>query len=255
MRIHQIYSVLKFFLPSVMKKYNLAWYRDVSKPCVFWGCYPATQRKIISHKGFAVIVWRGGDAMNLSKYPSFINWMKDRPNQIKHIAISNFIERDLDKAGLPYISLPLTSMPLDVPCMPRGNRIYAYGGQPDSKQYNIKLCQEISIKSGIPIIMAYKDSYSRQRLIHEVYREAFIGLRLIEHDGLSNSVIELGLAGRNCVYKGATPNAIPYRDTKDILQIVTKEFRLKGEDNSGISQRTRDFATVGDEWLRTTYYK
>lgn len=258
MKITQCHTVLQFFAKSVLRKYGLQWYHDIRKPAIFWGCYPASQRKVVSHLGLSVIVWRGSDAARLKHNPSFIQWCKDRPEKIKHIAISNFIAKDLDDAGLFYRELPLSSMDMSTVFLsPRGPFLYAYVGNPESgntSPYKKELCQEVSKKTHIPLILANVKSFKREQLIKNIYPQTFLGLRLIDHDGLSNSVCELGMAGRNVVYNGSTPNALPYRDTQDIIEIVKSEHALRNEDNSLIRQRMVEFLDVGNEWLNTNYY-
>lgn len=258
MKITQCHTVLQFFQRSVFKKYGLSWYNDRRRPAIFWGCYPASQRKVISHDGLAVIVWRGSDAARLKNNQSFILWCRDHAKQIKHIAISSFIEDDLREAKLNYISLPLASMDMtDVPITPRGAKLYAYVGnglRESYVKYNDEACKEVAIKTGITLITATNNSYTRSHLIKHIYPSAFLGLRLLEHDGLSNSVCELGMAGRNVVYNGATPNAIAYRDTKDVIEIVKREHAIRTEDNSVVRQKMVEFLNVGFDWLDTKFY-
>jgi hypothetical protein len=85
-----------------MEKYGFEDYVDQLAPCVFFGCYgPSDYSAINEHRGLAVLVWMGSDAM------------RDNPNllfdkHVKHIAISKWIEKDMERIGLDYISLPVT---------------------------------------------------------------------------------------------------------------------------------------------------
>lgn len=257
MRITQCHSVLRFFKPHVFRKYGFTAYTNPSQPAVFWGCYVNTQRKVVSHRDLAVIVWRGSDAMVTLKNHSFVQFLKQNTGHIKHIAISNFIEHDLTKAGLPYVSLPVTSMDYaECRLMPRGNSLYTYGAENDGAliKYQIALTKEVSLKSGIPIKTANKGSYSRRRLIDSVYRSCFLGLRLLNHDGLSNSVIEMGLCGRNVVHNGNLPNSLPWRDVKDIVAIVRQEYHHRKENNMQIAKDVENYINIADDWLNIDYW-
>ena len=257
MRITQCNTVLKFFKPHVFRKFGFVEYTNPASACVFWGMYPASTRKLISHKGFAVVVWRGSDAMVALKNQSFVKFLLQNTGRIKHIAISNFIEQDLDKVGIPYISLPITSMTYgECYVMPRGGHLYTYSADNDGSliKYHTALAKEVSLKTGVPLKSATKDSYSRARLVTSVYRDCFLGLRLLTHDGLSNSVVELGLCGRNVVHNGNLPNSIHFRDTKDIIQIVQHEYAHRKENNKQIAEDVKKFINIDKNWLNEDYW-
>lgn len=258
MRITQCNTVLKFFKPRVLKKYGLIECTDPSLPCVFWGMYAVQSRKLISHQGFAVVVWCGSDAMSALKNRSFVQFLLQNTGRIFHIAISNFIERDLKRAGLPYKALPLLSVETnDCHVMPRGRSLYHYGtksSETDMK-YNYPMAKEVSLKTGLPLIVAHKDSFSRGYLINTVYRECFLGLRLLTHDGLSNSMVELGLCGRNVIHNGNLPNSINFRDIYDIIAAVRYEFAHRREENTQIAIDVKKFINIDENWLNTEYYE
>ena len=257
MRIRQCYTVLKFFKPYVMKKYGVREYVDPNTPALFWGMYIPSFRKLVTHRGFAVVVWCGTDALITLKNRSYVQFFLQNTGRIKHVAISSFLDKDLTKAGIPHITLPLLSMPMaNVMCMPRGRSLYAYLGNKESAdKYGAALCNEVSFKSGIPLITAYKDSYARSYLVNKIYRECFLGLRLLRHDGMSNSVIELGLAGRNVVYNGNTPNALNYRDEKDIIQLIQQEYAHRKESNTDIANSVAQFINVKNDYLNTEFWE
>lgn len=258
MRIVQCYTVLKFFKPSVFRKYGFVEYKRPSEPCVLWGCYPASQRKLISHKGFAVVVWCGSDATSTLNNKSFVQFLLQNTGRIFHIAISNFIEKDLIKAGVPHKVIPLLSVEFDdFHVMPRGNSLYHYGASfhDADLKYNYNLAKEVSARTGIRLIVANKESYSRKQLINTVYRDCFLGLRLLTHDGLSNSCVELGLCGRNVVHNGNLPNSINFRDTKDIVQIVLCEYAHRKENNIQIAEDVKKFINIANDWLDTKFWE
>jgi hypothetical protein len=81
-----------------------------------------------------------------------------------------------------------------------------------------------------------------------------MGMRLIKHDGISNTVIELGLMGRRCFWNETSPNAIPWDSVSGIAARVIEESKLIGSTNTAIADATRNFINIGDSWLDTAYY-
>ena len=67
-----------------------------------------------------------------------------------------------------------------------------------------------------------------------------MGLRPIEHDGLSNTVSELGLMGRRVIWNGDTPNAINYTSKEEIVELVKQEYE---------NRHSLDYQKLGDEML------
>jgi hypothetical protein len=241
----------------VFKKYGFTEYRNPKESCVFWGCYPSTRPKLLSHQGFAVVVWRGSDAMFALKNRSYVQFLLKNTGRIKHIAISNFIERDLRRAGLPFIPLPLTSMSYDLfTVMPRGDAIYLYA-PPEGKQltkHDHKLLQQVLHGLPFKVHRADKLSHTRQDLM-EIYRDCFLGIRLLPHDGLSNTMVELGLCGRMCISNSNLPNAIGYTDAKSVIQIIDHEHKYRSDDNSQIAEDMRKYINVPKDWLNIKFWE
>ena len=81
------------------------------------------------------------------------------------------------------------------------------------------------------------------------YKSCFIGLRLTTHDGLPNTICELGLMGRRCIYNGQLPHSIPYSNADDIVESIEREFKSRNEDNTLIANDMYDYLNIGDDWL------
>jgi len=88
-----------------------------------------------------------------------------------------------------------------------------------------------------------------------VYDKCFMGIRLTPHDGLPNTVVELGLMGRRCVWNGNLPNAIPWMKDADIIEAVSKEKDRIGQSFPDIRASMLNHISIGDEWLDTGYYE
>jgi hypothetical protein len=89
----------------------------------------------------------------------------------------------------------------------------------------------------------------------EIYKQCFMGLRLNAHDGLSNTVMELGLMGRMCVWNGGSPNAIPWNTINDVVAAIYKEQQYIGTTNYMVAEVTKKYLDIGTAWLDTDFYK
>lgn len=271
MRIKQLFC--KFgghFASAMAKKYNL---EDRSnninpkEPLLMFGCYDFRHLHMaINHSRFnnqfAVICWGGSDASNFRKCenPGNAFWPDLCRNAgIKHIAISHWIAEDLEALGLEYKLLPIT--PHDFSTIapePLGESIYMY--QPDSKNYNGNgLYQELKTRLPYKFIETSFGLHERDELM-ELYKKCFIGLRFTEHDGLSNTVCELGAMGRMVVSNGDTPNCIHYdKDNIDeIIKAIDFEYRyfhdLNADKTEAVSKAVMDYLNIGDDFLNTEFY-
>jgi len=246
MRINQLISSLSFFKEKLIKKYNLHEYVNVYKPVIFFGMY--NNRDFLrakNHKSHATIVWCGSDSLiYLPKNYKNIKAL----NNTRHIAMSEFISNDLKQFDIEHIVIPVT------PTIPiknrknRGENIYAYVDKQRTKKYGFNLMAEIQEKSKKNIIIADATTY-RKKELDEVYESCFLGLRLTKHDGLPNTVLELGLMGRNCIYNGQLPNAIPYTNLDDIVSTIQKEYDQRHMENQFIVDATFNYLNIGDKWL------
>ena len=120
MRIKQLYSNFGIgFSSAIKKKYQFEDYTDSREPVFMFGCYGERQihmaLSISKFSPLVVICWGGSDAkilkdLELSSVPGRNFWsgaLRGTPN-IKHIAISHWIEEDMQILKLPYYSSPMT---------------------------------------------------------------------------------------------------------------------------------------------------
>lgn len=256
MRITQAHIGIQFFKDAFLKKFNLVEYHNPNKPAIFFGLYPKQRQKIFNHKSLAVIVWGGSDALYLlNGYQFLAEYVKNRPNTY-HIAISNFIQNDLDHFSINYKTIPITPhtyegfYPVSL-----GRSVYMY--LPKSKQdfYGKPFLDKV--KQLMPeqkFHICHAESYDRKQLI-EIYKDCFIGLRLTEHDGLSNTVVELGLMGRRCIWNGGTPNAIPWRtNPQAIVNTINREKERQQNKYKQVAMQMQHYINYTNNWLKTDYY-
>lgn len=237
---------VSFFKKKMMKKYGLVEYNNIHEPAILNGMYNDNNLRMAkNHKSHLTIVWCGGDA--LLYLPKKYNEIKKLKN-VRHIAKSEFISNDLKKYGIEHIILPITGTIPIKNRKDRGENIYVYVDKKRTKKYGCHLLNEIRKKSNKNIIIADKFTYNETQL-NKVYKSCFIGLRLTEHDGLPNTVLELGLMGRMCVYNGELPNAIQYNSVDDIIKIINEEYERRHEDNQHIVDDMFNYLNIGDNWM------
>ena len=239
---------------SFLKRYGLKSRTKIDKPCVFFGIYWNDLESILNHKSLAIAVWRGSDILKKK------NLERCRKNKrIKHVAISSFIENDLKKAGISYKFIPITGSDPDMfTSYPLGDEVYVYIPKGRYDFYGGSVVDKIRSKCKFKInIIDGSNKMKRDELI-DLYKKCFIGLRLTSHDGIANSVIEMGLMGRKCIYNDLkVPNAISWDadDIEDILNKIELESDNIGKINNEVSQMVRKYINVGRDWLDTKYWR
>jgi hypothetical protein len=234
-----------------LSKYELSRYKDKHRPALFYGMYQDDVDVLKKHKSLAVIIWRGSDILKKKRLKLAIK------KKAKHIAISSFIANDLKRAGVEYKLIPVIGADLSsFKPVPMGDEIYAYALKNRYDFYGGEVLSQLKKKSKFKInIIKRSDKYNKEQLA-EMYSRCFCGLRLTPHDGVANTVIELGLMGRRCIYNGQTPNSISTDKTVDnIMNIIEKESVRIGTTDYDTAKNVLDFITIGEEWLHEEYWK
>lgn len=243
----RISPAMQFFRDKILTKYNLAPYFDKNKPAAFFGMYRDEDIKALTeHNSKAVVIWCGSDSLiTLPKQHNKIKALKN----VKHIAMSGFIESDLRKYGINSEILAITPTTPIKNRKNRGDNIYIYVDKAKTEKYGYNLLDEIISKCDKNIIVADNTTYTREQL-QEIYKSCFIGLRLTKHDGLPNTVVEMGLMGRMCVYNGKLPNAIPFTDVNSIVNIINSEYNKRHENNQEITDSVYNYLNINNDWLK-----
>ncbi len=259
MKIKQCYisvpvrrSCFKYF----MKKHGFKRYTDPKKPAFFFGFYNSKEdvKTLKKHKNLAVLIWRGSDIFRRGH----LRFTKKRKH-IKHIAISSFIAEDLDRNGIRYKFIPLISSNIDslLP-VPLGNEIYTYTVSNKDKRdiYGSHILKKVIKNCSYKINVVDRPGQLQHKDIIELYKKCFCGLRFTSHDGIANTVIEMGLMGRKCIYNGqGVPNAIPWcHDVTAIIRCIDKEASMIGQTNIPLASKVREYINIGTDWLKTEYY-
>ncbi|MBE3086028.1 MAG: hypothetical protein IMZ64_07410 [Bacteroidetes bacterium] len=252
MRIQYVHcNAGEHFLRGLIAKYGLSKFKKIDEPCMWFGCYGEAQiETLLNHQSTAVMVWSGTDATVAVNNPKIVEKLKNAPH-IQFIAISKFIADDMEKAGLPYKRIPILPYSNDdISPAPLGDSIYIYKAQHNT--YGKPLNDKVkALMPDINFIECDFNTHKRSELI-KIYRKCFLGLRFIRHDGLSNTVCELGLIGRKVIWNGDTPNAIPYDidDIEDIVNKIRVEYEnRKSTDYNSVSLQMKKFLDIGDSFL------
>jgi len=256
MRIKQLYSNFgDHFAEALAKKYSFTLNNSpqvkMDEPLFMFGCYSDKHiwRALHHNSGgqLTVICWAGSDASNLKHMSGIFNRF---PN-IKHIAISKWIAADLGMQALPYHRIPITPHDFsDIKPEPLGDSIYMY--KPDSRIYNGGIYEEV--KKRLPeynFIEVNWGDHTRNEMM-DIYKKCFIGLRFTEHDGLSNTVCEMGMMGRMVINNGEVPNCIPYNDIDRIITSITDRYTFTPE---YVSNEVKEYLNIGDLFLNTEFYQ
>ncbi|MFW6130071.1 MAG: hypothetical protein ACOC56_02730 [Atribacterota bacterium] len=249
------------FEKRFLNKYNLSSYYSRRKPAIFFGCCREEDvENIKRHNNLKIIIWAGSDAMRMAsgKFKFYRDIIRNK--EIKHIVISHYIEEDLRRVGLKGFRIPISPSNFTkfevVPC---GNNIYIYAGSKQKlKLYGMDIAHKVMNKvKDINFIVCYskgKYSYSYNEMPN-IYNKCFMGLRLTRHDGLPNTVIEMGLMGRKCIWNGELPNSISWKNEKDIVENI---YQLKddiGKTNKDVSNKMKSYLKIGNTWLDTSFYE
>ena len=251
--IETLYTNLPFFRNTIKEKYKLFGAYNINTPTLFWGAYQRTKKVILNHNELGIIIWCGSDSIDLYKNETFVNRIKTMTN-IFHIATSNIISKDLLFAGLKHTVIPLTPYTHDdIEPQMLGDKIYAYIPN-KSNFYGHNIVEKLKKLTDYEIIICSYDTYSREKLINEIYPQCFVGLRLTVHDGIPTTGIELGLMGQKVITNVDMPNALKYNNIEDILKHINNEAKKIGTIQQEVSDDMRKFIDVGDDFLKLSNY-
>ena len=254
MKIKQVVCLSKIFRTALAQKYGLQAYTDVNEPLLIFGLTKGSYTRLIGHKSLCVIVFTGGDSMNLYANDVILNLIKGNKD-VHCIALSDIISRDLFQAGIEHKVIPINPFVNNINPQPFGDKIYSYIPQSLRGFYGGYIVDRLKELIPHEILTCSLGSYKREQLIKEIYPQCFIGLRLTAHDGLPNTAIELALCGRKTVTNVDMPCSLKYSGLNDIVKHIRTESKLIGTapDNT-IPDLMKKFLNVGEDWLMTENY-
>lgn len=251
MRVNQIRVSrnVKFFASRMMRKFNLQPVTDVNEPVVMYGIYNGEDYEFYqSYNPFVIVLWRGTDALVLNEKKAAVILGR---KEVRHYAASRKVQQSLLKYGVHSEYLPITSTDPGIKCEPRGTWVYCYVSSKSPvmfAKYKVTALRRIEKKLRLKFIYTTLYKYSPDRLM-AIYRKCFVGIRLLDHDGMSNSILEMGLMGRRTISNSGLPYTIPWKTSKDIIRAIIREYKGRMKDNRHISEAYRKLIDIGDKWL------
>jgi hypothetical protein len=262
MRITQLYSLFTTgFKEGAMKKFNLVPYEDVYSPVLIIGAYSHRELSVIlNNQSFAVVYWGGTDAQILRRHGRDNFWTNQfrKKKNIKHISTSHWISEDLEALGLDYKFLPVSLYENAIKPYPLGDSIYMYN--PESTTYNGGMYEDIKKRLPEFTFIERTCKTGTREDVMEVYKKCFIGLRFTEHDGMSETAVEMGLMGRRMIHNGDLPNCIKYEkgDIEGIVDNIRIEYQNRKYGDDWVCYeacKVSDFLHEDDDWLNTEFYE
>jgi hypothetical protein len=260
-------KTLVFFKKKFMKKYKLVEYVNIHKPCVFYGCYNKKDLETIKkNKSLKIVIFGGTDTYykKYKKARNMLNKIKKIPNTF-FISQSSFISSDLNAFNIIHNFVPIAPT-VNLKCNPqvKGPNIYVYTNPSNERVYGSNFYYRLMNEfKDINFILACAKKtnetkkikcYTKDALI-KVYSSCFLGLRLVQHDGISATIQEMGLLGIKTINNGISPACINYTNYDSIVNIINEERKKIGILDNETSQKTYDYLNIDNEWLNINNYK
>lgn len=231
---------------------------------ISFGCYPGSKKEIqmlLNQQDLVVVVWAGSDAMYM-RMPKHREMMKavKKASHFRHIAISQYIVKDLKALGIRHEFLPVSQVNESMfSPEPMGDSIFFYDSVSSRKSvfYGSEIVKEIKAKMpGVKFVSGAQagKTHVSYASMPDVYRKCFLGLRPTPHDGLPNTAVELGLMGRRCICNHELPNCLRYRDVKDIMEIIEREQGRIGQTDVETAEKMKRYISIPDNWLNEDHY-
>ena len=260
-------------------------YNDIYKPCFFYGIAKEQDiDAILNHKGKKYIIFSGGDidlVYHINKNTRYTNtrwnYLKKLHNldEIYYIPRSEFMINDMKLLNYKYTYYPFYGDAYSTyDIKPKGNKIYFYT-YPDYQKYLYGHTVVEEIKKRKPeyefIQLTHNKAYlqnkefcdannistceSNDELI-EKYQQSFIALRLTNHDGIANSVLELGSLGIKTIYNDIKcPASLTYNSIDDVINHIENERKTIGTIDDKLIENVKKFITPDENIYYTGFYE
>jgi len=237
-RIQQCYiskSVSDF---PFREKLGLTEYIDSSRPCLFIGCYTEYDLKtILDHQSEVTIFWCGQDAMTC-----IFNGWHICLQHCKHVTSL----LNVYKALKPFINIELEKPLLlggEFDVTPLGSKIFAYAPSSHSSYHRLNLIEQLQRELPYEFIIGDGSIPQDQWLAGEgnrQYDQCFIGLCLSGFAGGGQTVIHLGLKGRNVITNVSDlPNCFAWKTIDYIKYRISIEATSIGSINKKVAEAVK----------------
>lgn len=189
------------------------------------------------HTGLAIIIVN----TSLELIINNIDYFNERINNknLVFISTSLFMTNELSKMNFNSIEYPFSVKVNKNILKPKGKNIYFYSC--DDKYSNMSFYGYFRIKNilkhyfpHINLICAKAingnkhhtpDNFKiyNQTELKDIYDNCFLGIRLVNFDGLSDTVQSLGMLGIKTIWNGGTPSGLYYETDDDIIYHIQNE--------------------------------
>lgn len=260
-------------------------YYDINKPAFFYGIVkPADIDIIMNHRGKKYIIFSGGDIdllYHINKNTNYTqtrwNYMKMLQNldEIYYIPRSSFMINDMKSMMYKYTYVPFfTNTFREYQLRPKGEYIYIYT-YPDYQKYlygNVIIEKIKKLKPEYKFLnlthnktyydnKQYCDDHNISTIenydeLIKKYQECFVSIRLTNHDGIANSVLEMGMLGIKTIYNDNNcPAGLSYTNINDIIDHIETEKHKIGTIDNDVVKKIRFHVTPNPEIYHSDYYE
>lgn len=288
-KIEQLYISANLYKYKDDKRIHLCHklndYKDIYKPCFFYGIAKEQDiDAILNHKGKKYVIFSGGDIdllYHINKNTQYTNtrwnFLKKLHNldEIYYIPRSEFMINDMKLLNYKYTYYPFYGDAYSTyDIKPKGNKIYFYT-YPDYQKYLYGHSVVEEIKKRKPeyefILLTHNNAYlqnkefcdennistceSNDELIKK-YQQCFIAIRLTNHDGIANSVLELGSLGIKTIYNDIKcPASLTYNSIDDVINHIENERKTIGTIDDKLIENVKKFITPDENIYYTGFYE
>lgn len=288
-KIEQLYLSANLYKYKDDKRIHLCHklndYKDIYKPCFFYGIAKEQDiDAILNHKGKKYVIFSGGDIdllYHINKNTQYTNtrwnFLKKLHNldEIYYIPRSEFMINDMKLLNYKYTYYPFYGDAYSTyDIKPKGNKIYFYT-YPDYQKYLYGHSVVEEIKKRKPeyefILLTHNNAYlqnkefcdennistceSNDELIKK-YQQCFIAIRLTNHDGIANSVLELGSLGIKTIYNDIKcPASLTYNSIDDVINHIENERKTIGTIDDKLIENVKKFITPDENIYYTGFYE
>lgn len=285
-KIEQLYMtehLQQGFYERVKNSTHLRGYENDYLPAIFYGVWSDKDLDTLrQNKSLKIIIWSGGD-INAADYREEVVRERVRRNvgeikalsKVIHVSKSPFIASSLEEFGIPSIETPFCPIDFDrYKPVKKGNSIYIYTAPSMESYYGfdwydkvVEKYQDINFifaccKASDDFIKAtgYQSKYDvryyePEELIEKVYSQCFLALRLTIHDGIANTVQELGLMGIRSIHNGSSPSSLNYKTLEDLYRHIDNERETIGTCDEVLANEVRRYLTLDTDFYKTGFYR
>jgi hypothetical protein len=269
----------------IHKIHNLKDYYDINKPAFFYGmARPEDINKILNHKGKKYIIFSGGDIdilyhinKNTSATKNRLNYLKNIHNldEVYYIPRSSFMINDMKMLNYRFTYYPFFANTFkNYEIMPKGEYIYFYT-YPDYQKYlyGHDIVEEIKkrrpefkflqlthpktyeLNKDYCLENNISTCYTNDELL-ECYQKCFVSIRLSNHDGIANSVLEMGTLGIKTIYNDdKCPAALNYKSIEDIIYHIDQQSKNIGKIDYDFINSMHKFLEIDSNIYKTNFFE